>query len=114
MVAGIKGHGKLIAYTLRGNSLVAAKTLATFKNAGSNGSEELTGVRLSARKLSWQPTCGASSYKVTIRQGHVSSVHSTRATRLTLASSHRPVTIMLAALAPDDTVLGTTDRTFKR
>jgi hypothetical protein len=89
LVAGVKGRGTLVAYYLRGASPFAASTIATFQNAASNGSERVSGVRVSSRTLTWAATCGATSYAVTVKQGKSTSQTTTGNAKLALRSSRR-------------------------
>ncbi len=114
MLPGLKGRGTLIAYFMRGSTPVGIQTLGTFANAGANGSERLSGLRLNGTTLSWGATCGASSYAVKIAHGATTTNISTIAARVTLPTAKRPFTVTVTALSFQDRNLARGNRRFAR
>jgi hypothetical protein len=112
LLAGVKGHGTLVAYYLRGHDPVGVQTgLASFKAAGSNGSEHIRGIRLSRSTLTWEPTCGASSYLVTIRHHGTTTTETVAKPRLK-ATAGTPLAVTVEALAAGGQIIARAGRTI--
>jgi len=113
MLAGVRGRGQLVVYYLRDRNPVSVSTVASFRDAGSNGTERVSAIRLRGRKLTWTPTCGATRYEVTVSRPGQATSSSADVPHLTLASDRLPVTLTIAAQDAEGVTIATGRRTIR-
>lgn len=92
------GIGQLVALEQRGALLRNVSTVASFKTYTLNGPEQVSGLRLSGRKLSWTPACDASNYVVVVRHGKQTTELRASSAAVTLPRLSRPLTVAVTAI----------------
>lgn len=106
------GSGQLVALTSRGELPVSQQTVATFKDARSNGSEAPGAISLRGRNLKWRAACAAASYQVTITRKDKTTLLSTKKTLAEIPAGRGRVKVTVTALAATGEVLGSLTRTL--
>jgi hypothetical protein len=72
-------RGEVLAVEMRGKMPRSVRTVAGFHTVALRAPERVSRLRLRGRMLSWEASCGASSYQVVVKEGrHLTRLHASK------------------------------------